>query len=224
MIIKYYKLMEFNNLNTKVENTDTITSVSGTSEKVTLKSIGRTTIGTLADSLKVNVTANDSTSVLITHDAKDIVNTFEKNSIKTSLVNVYGKDGKLHTSSRDLESVTIPLSQYPARLEYNLVVNENNMEVEYKTEHLLSSNPSSTLVKLTGKSTSSESELTVTEAISAIDDDLVKIKNNLQNFSYIYDTDSKKVLDLHNYLMNVTTKLNNIAKDLNDVKEKTKNL
>ena len=89
---------------------------------------------------------------------------------------------------------------------------------------MISYNPSTTLVTLSGKSTSSQSELSIPEAITAIDNDLVKIKNNLQNFSYIYDNDTKKVLDLHNYLININTKLNNIAKDLTDVKEKTKDL
>lgn len=219
--------MEFNNkkessvdsnINTTLNNTNT--------EKVTLKSTERATVGSIPNSLKVDVKVkpDDSTSVLVTHDAKEVMNTFDKNKVKTSLVNIYGKDGRLYTSSRDLESVTVPLSQYPARLEYNLTVVENGVEVEYKSDHLLSTNPSTTLVNLSGKSTSSQSEVTLPEAITAIDNDLVKIKTNLQNFSYIYDEDSKKVLDLHNYLTNINTKLNNIAKELENVKTKTKDL
>lgn len=219
--------MEFNNkkessvdsnINTTLNNTNT--------EKVTLKSTERATIGSIPNSLKVDVKVkpDDSTSVLVTHDAKEVMNTFDKNKVKTSLVNIYGKDGRLYTSSRDLESVTVPLSQYPARLEYNLTVVENGVEVEYKSDHLLSTNPSTTLVNLSGKSTSSQSEVTLPEAITAIDNDLVKIKTDLQNFSYIYDEDSKKVLDLHNYLTNINTKLNNIAKELENVKTKTKDL
>jgi len=218
--------MEFNNLNTS-SKTDTSTQVNPTSvEKVTLKSTERTTVGAIPNSLKVDVQTkpDDLSAVVVTHDAKEIINTFDKNKVKTSLVNVYGKDGKLHTSSRDLESVSVPLSQFPARLEYDLVVVENGVEVEYKSDHLISSTPTSTLVTLTGKSTSSQSDLTLPEAIAAIDNDLVKIKTNLQNFSYIYDPDSKKVLDLHNYLTNFNTKLNNIAKELENVKEKTKGL
>ena len=218
--------MEFNNTSrsTVTEATTSVASVSPTTEKVILKSTERATVGTIPNNLKVDVKSNDSVSVLVTHDSKDLMNSFDKSKVKTSLVNVYGKDGKLHTSSRDLESSVIPLSQFPARLEYNLVVVENGVEVEYKTDHLISSNPSTTLVTLSGKSTSSQSELSIPEAITAIDNDLVKIKNNLQNFSYIYDNDTKKVLDLHNYLININTKLNNIAKDLTDVKEKTKDL
>lgn len=219
--------MEFNNTNrnTTAEATTSVASASTSSvEKVILKSTERATVGSIPSNLKVDVKGNDSVSVLVTHDSKDLIGSFDKNKVKTSLVNIYGKDGKLHTSSRDLESAVIPLSQFPARLEYDLVVVENGVEVQYKTDHLISSTPSNTLVTLTGKSTSSQSEVTLKEAISAIDDDLVKIKNNLQNFSYIYDVDSKKVLDLHNYLININTKLNNIAKDIEDVKEKTKGL
>lgn len=219
--------MEFNNTNrnTTAEATTSVASASTPSvEKVVLKSTERATVGSIPSNLKVDVKNNDSVSVLVTHDSKDLMGSFDKNKVKTSLVNIYGKDGKLHTSSRDLESAVIPLSQFPARLEYDLVVVENGVEVQYKTDHLISSTPSNTLVTLTGKSTSSQSEVTLKEAITAIDDDLVKIKNNLQNFSYIYDVDSKKVLDLHNYLININTKLNNIAKDIEDVKEKTKGL
>ena len=219
--------MEFNNTNrnTIAEATTSVASASTPSvEKVVLKSTERATVGSIPSNLKVDVKNNDSVSVLVTHDSKDLMGSFDKNKVKTSLVNIYGKDGKLHTSSRDLESAVIPLSQFPARLEYDLVVVENGVEVQYKTDHLISSTPSNTLVTLTGKSTSSQSEVTLKEAITAIDDDLVKIKNNLQNFSYIYDVDSKKVLDLHNYLININTKLNNIAKDIEDVKEKTKGL
>lgn len=219
--------MEFNNTNrnTTAEATTSVASASTPSvEKVVLKSTERATVGSIPSNLKVDVKNNDSVSVLVTHDSKDLMGSFDKNKVKTSLVNIYGKDGKLHTSSRDLESAVIPLSQFPARLEYDLVVVENGVEIQYKTDHLISSTPSNTLVTLTGKSTSSQSEVTLKEAITAIDDDLVKIKNNLQNFSYIYDVDSKKVLDLHNYLININTKLNNIAKDIEDVKEKTKGL
>lgn len=219
--------MEFNNTNrnTTAEATTSVASASTSSvEKVILKSTERATVNSIPSNLKVDVKSNDSTSILVTHDSKDLISSVDKNKVKTSLVNIYGKDGRLHSSSRDLESAVIPLSQFPARLEYDLVVVENGVEVEYKSSHLLSSNPSTTLVNLSGKSTSSQSELTLKEAVTAIDDDLVKIKNNLQNFSYIYDTDSKKVLDLHNYLININTKLNNIAKDIEDVKEKTKGL
>ena len=219
--------MEFNNTNknTTAEATTSVASASTSSvEKVLLKSTERATVNSIPSNLKVDVKSNDSASILVTHDSKDLMGSVDKNKVKTSLVNIYGKDGRLHSSSRDLESAVIPLSQFPARLEYDLVVVENGVEVEYKSSHLLSSNPSTTLVNLSGKSTSSQSELTLKEAVTAIDDDLVKIKNNLQNFSYIYDTDSKKVLDLHNYLININTKLNNIAKDIDDVKEKTKGL
>lgn len=218
--------MEFNTINKSAEVSTKETSAQTTAEKVVLKSTERATVGSIPNNLKVDVKnkPDDSTSVVVTHDAKEVVNTFDKSKVKTSLVNIYGKDGKLHTSSRDLESVTVPLSQFPARLEYDLIVVENGVEVEYKSDHLISSTPTTTLVNLSGKSTSSQSEMTVTEAISAIDNDLVKIKSNLQNFSYIYDDESKKVLDLHNYLTNINTKLNNIAKELDNVKEKTKGL
>ena len=101
---------------------------------------------------------------------------------------------------------------------------ENGIEVEYNTSQLLSSEPSTVLSSLTGKSTSSKSELTIPEAVSSIDDELVKFKNNLESFSYIYDNSQNKVVTLHSYIQSMNTKLNNLTKQLEDVAEKTKNL
>jgi hypothetical protein len=216
--------MEFNNNKiTGVSITEAPVLPTST-EKVILKSTERASVNTLTNSIKVDVTKNTFDTVLVTHDVKDITNSFSPTSIKTSLVDIYGKDGRLFSSARTLESAEIPLSQYPARLEYKLVVVENGIEVEYNTSQLLSSEPSTVLSSLTGKSTSSKSELTIPEAVSSIDDELVKFKNSLESFSYIYDNSQNKVVTLHSYIQSMNTKLNNLTKQLEDVAEKTKDL
>lgn len=216
--------MEFNNNKTTGVSTTEAPVIPTSIEKVTLKSTERSSVNTLTNSIKIDVTKNTFDTVLVTHDVKDITSSFSPTSIKTSLIDIYGKDGRLFSSSRTLESVEIPLSQYPARLEYKLVVVENGIEVEYNTSQLLSSEPSTVLSSLTGKSTSSKSELTIPEAVSSIDDELVKFKNNLESFSYIYDNSQNKVVTLHSYIQSMNTKLNNLTKQLEDVAEKTKNL
>lgn len=216
--------MEFNNTKTTGVSTTETPVLPTSTEKVTLKSTERSSVNTLTNSIKVDVTKNTFDTVLVTHDVKDITNSFNPTSIKTSLVDIYGKDGRLFSSSRTLESAEIPLSQYPARLEYKLVVVENGIEVEYNTSQLLSTEPSTVLSSLTGKSTSSKSELTIPEAVSSIDDELVKFKNNLESFSYIYDNSQNKVVTLHSYIQSMNTKLNNLTKQLEDVAEKTKNM
>lgn len=216
--------MEFNNNKTTGVSTTEAPVIPTSIEKVTLKSTERTSVNTLTNSIKIDVTKNTFDTVLVTHDVKDITSSFSPTSIKTSLIDIYGKDGRLFSSARTLESVEIPLSQYPARLEYKLVVVENGIEVEYNTSQLLSTEPSTVLSSLTGKSTSSKSELTIPEAVSSIDDELVKFKNNLESFSYIYDNSQNKVVTLHSYIQSMNTKLNNLTKQLEDVAEKTKDL
>ena len=216
--------MEFNNNKTTGVSTTEAPVIPTSIEKVTLKSTERTSVNTLTNSIKIDVTKNTFDTVLVTHDVKDITSSFSPTSIKTSLIDIYGKDGRLFSSARTLESVEIPLSQYPARLEYKLVVVENGIEVEYNTSQLLSTEPSTVLSSLTGKSTSSKSELTIPEAVSSIDDELVKFKNNLESFSYIYDNSQNKVVTLHSYIQSMNIKLNNLTKQLEDVAEKTKDL
>lgn len=215
--------MEFNDTNKTTDNLSS-TATPVVEDKVILNSPERTTIGSLPNALSVSVSNNTSDSVLVTHDSTNVQNLFTKDNIKTSLVGIYGRSGRLHLSSKTIESAEIPLSEFPVKLEYTFIVADNGNEIEYTSEVLLPSVPTNSLVTLTGKSTSSQNELTIPNAIASLDADLVKIKNNLQSFSYIYNISEKKVVSLHDYLININTKLVNLAKDIADVKEKTKDL
>jgi len=149
---------------------------------------------------------------------------YNKDNIKTSLVTIYGKNNRLEMSSRDIETLTVPLSELPARLEYIFTVLENNIPVEYKADYLIPSTDTKIILPINGKRESSISEVTTSEALPILDNEIVNIKNNLQNLSSIYSTDENKVVTLQSYIQTLNTKINNLTKQLEDVAEKTKNL
>ena len=215
--------MEFNNTN---KETILVTSskTEGVTETVMLKSSDRASVTSIPNMVKVNTSLTTPSMVTVTHDVRELKSQFSDLNVKTSLINIYGKDGKIFTSNRDIESVNIPLSSYPARLEYNFTVVENGIEVEYKGDHTLSSNAKESLISVSGKVNNSQVELTIPQAVSKLDDELSNIKNNLQNFSFIYDESSKKYVNLQNYLLSISSKLDILTKDIADVKEKTKDL
>jgi archaellum component FlaC len=215
--------MEFNNKLAEASKEVSATN-SFSTDKVILKSTERASINTLTNTVKIDVTKASVDSVLVTHDVKDLLGAFDSSSIKRSLVNIYGKDGRLHASSRNIESIQIPLSQYPARLEYDLTVVENGIEVEYKLSQQLPTEPTTILASTTGKSTSSKSELTIPEAIVTIDDEITKFKNNLESFSFIYDNNQNKVVSLHSYLQSLNIKIDNLTKELADATKEIKTL
>ncbi len=215
--------MEFNNTNKEIISVIS-SKTEGVTETVMLKSSDRASVTSIPNMVKVNTSLTTPSMVTVTHNVRELTSQFNSSNIKTSLINIYGKDGKIFTSNRDIESVNIPLSSYPARLEYNFTVVENGIEVEYKGDHTLSSNAKESLISVSGKVNNSQVELTIPQAVSKLDDELSNIKNNLQNFSFIYDESSKKYVNLQNYLLSISSKLDILTKDIADVKEKTKDL
>lgn len=213
--------MEFNKPIT--QNSD-ISLPDLSTEKVQLTSVERSTIKPINGTLKIDTKPLDDGSVKVSHNAKEITSAVDKDAIKRSLVNIYGKDGRLFSSSRDIESVNIPLSQYPARLEYEFLVIQNGKEVEYKSSILLPITEKTTISSPAGKISSSISEMTISEGITTLDREIVNIKQTLDNFYFIYDDFQKKSLPLHQYINNLSTSLDNLVKDINDIKTKIKDL
>lgn len=215
--------MEFNNKKAEI-STPEVSAQPPTKETITLKSSERPTINTLNNVVKVDVAEKDINTIIVSHDVRNLVSELGKDSISRSLVTIYGKSGRLFASSKEIEAAEIPLSQYPIKLEYELTTIQNGKEVEYKGSQLVNTSEGTSYTTLTGKETSSVSELTIPESISTIDSDLVKIKNNLESFSFVYDKSQNKSVPLHEMLNNITTKLDILTKSLYDVKEKVKDL
>ena len=73
--------MEFNTINKSAEVSNKETSAQTTAEKVVLKSTERATVGSIPNNLKVDVKnkPDDINSVVVTHDAKEVLNTFDRN-------------------------------------------------------------------------------------------------------------------------------------------------
>ena len=214
--------MEFNKNIVEVSKNETSTSKE--EELIKLKSSERSVTNTLNNAVKVEVSQKNTNTILVSHDVRDIINNIGKENISKSLINLYGKNGKLFSSSKAIESVEIPLSEYPIKLEYDLTVTSNDKEVEYKGNQLVNTNPGISYTTLTGKVNSTINTVTPIEAINIIDNDLEKIKNNLDSFSFIYDKSQNKTVPLHEFLNDLSTKIENINKILEDDKTKTKNL
>lgn len=215
--------MEFNQIN---KTTEVVTNnETKVEERVVLSSASVSNVEVLSNSVKVDTVDKDRNTITVSHDVSALTSSFNNDNIKSSLVTIYGATGKLYTSPRSIESVDIPKSEYPIRLEYTFVSQDDKgIESEYSTSYIVPLTTSTIVLSPTGDTTSSNKEMSISEAIQVLDQDLLKIKNNLQNFSYLYDNSQKKVVTLQSYLMSLTSKLDTIAKDLNDVKEKTKDL
>ena len=212
--------MEFNK---PTEVVSEIITKDLSTEKVQLTSVERSTIKPINGTLKIDTKPLDDGSIKVSHNAKEITSSVDKDAIKRSLVNIYGKDGKLFSSSRDIESVNIPLSQYPARLEYEFLAIQNGKEVEYKSSVTLPTTEKTTISSPTGKTSSSISEMTVSEGIVTLDKEIVTIKQNLDDFYFIYDDTQKKNIPLHQHIVNLSVKIDNLLYELNDIKKKIKN-
>lgn len=215
--------MEFNQTN---KTTEVVTNKeTKVEERVVLSSASVSNVEVLSNSVKINVKDVDRETLRITHDTRELTSNFNKDNIKTTLVDVYGASGRLYASSRNIESMDIPKSEYPIRLDYTFTLqNDKGIESTYTTSYNVPVTDASVLLSPTGNSTSSVSSITIPEAITKIDEDLTKIKNNLQNFSFIYDNSQKKTVSLHNYLMNLSTAIENLTTELTDVKNKIKDL
>jgi hypothetical protein len=215
--------MEFNQTNKTTEVVNN--KETKVEERVVLSSASVSNVEVLSNSVKIDVKDVDRETLRITHDTRELTSNFSKDNIKTTLVDVYGASGRLYASSRNIESMDIPKSEYPIRLDYTFTLqNDKGIESTYTASYNVPVTDASILLSPTGNSTSSVSSVTIPEAITKIDEDLTKIKNNLQNFSFIYDNSQKKTVSLHNYLMNLSTAIENLTTELTDVKNKIKDL
>lgn len=214
--------MEFNTQNTPQPEIKTETKVE---ERVILSSSSVSNVEVLSNSVKVDTVDKSRDTITVTHDVTALTSSYTKDNIKSSLVNVYGSSGKLYSSPRNIESVDIPKSEYPIRLEYTFITQDaTGIQSEYTTSYNVPLTTNTTLLSPTGASTSSNKEMSVSEAIKVLDDDMLKIKNNLQNFSFLYDNSQKKVVTLQSYLMNISSQLETITKELADVKQKVESV
>jgi archaellum component FlaC len=213
--------MEFNNKQITTAATSTTEVVA---DKIKLTSTERVNNASIKDAINLTTKVEDSNTVLVSHDTRDLKNTYNKDSIKTSLVTVYGKNNRIAMSSKDIETIAIPLSEFPARVEYNFTVMENNSPVEYKADYLIPTKDSSVMLPIYGKQLSSISEVTLPEAVSVLDDEIAKIKTNLQDFSFVYDKSQNKVVPLQQLIINLATTVDELSKTLNDVKKKVEDM
>lgn len=214
--------MEFNK-QTITNTTATTSTPEVVADKIKLTSPERVGVASINNALKISTTV-ESTKILVSHDLRDLKNMYNKDDIKTSLVTIYGKNNRLEMSSRDIETLTVPISELPARLEYNFTVLEGETPVDYKADYLIPVTSTNIVLPITGKKSSSVSEVPSSEAIPILDNEIVNIKNNLQNLSSIYDSNENKVVTLQSYIQTLNTRINNLTKQLEDVAEKIKDL
>ncbi len=212
--------MEFNIKNITTATTSTTEVVA---DKVKLVSPERTSNSSIKDIISVSVSTT-SGALLVSHDLRDLKKTYNKDSIKKSLVTIYGKNSRIAASSKDIETLSIPLSELPARLEYNFTVMENNTPIEYTADYLIPTKNTTTLLSLNGSKQTSTSESTIPEAITILDTEIANIKTNLQDFSFIYDKSQNKVVPLQQLINNLSSTLEEVSKSLEDVKKKVENM
>lgn len=214
--------MEFNNK--IIESTTATSDKEVVVDKIKLTSPERVSTNSISGGITVNTSTSDANAFLVSHDVRELKKNYNKDSIKTSLVTIYGKNSRVAMSSKDVETLAIPVSELPARLEYTFIVMENDIPVEYKADYLIPSKDSTAILPLHGKKQSSISEATIPESIAILDEEIKNIKTNLQDFSFLYDKNQNKVIPLQQLVLNLSTQIENLTKEIEDVKKKVKDL
>lgn len=107
-----------NNKTSSVDNT--IGTTTTTNSQVILKSPSTASNKTLNATLSIDVIPNDN-NIIVNFSSKDVTSKFDSNNIRTKLLTLYGKNGRLYTTTRDIESISIKPSEFPARLEYEFI-------------------------------------------------------------------------------------------------------
>lgn len=210
--------MEFNIIANNNEGRNPVINTS--EERVEIHSPSRGNVSSYKDALKIKTELSPNNMINISHDVRDAKAKFGRNNIKSSLVTIYGENGRIAMSSKEMETLAIPVSEFPAKLEYNLTVMENSIPVEYKVEYNIPTKNSTAVLTAIGKYESAKSSSTLTEAVQQLDDQIVNVKNILYDFSSIYDINEKKVLSLHDFILNLSNKIDKISKDINEIREK----
>lgn len=217
--------MEFNNkINSSVGVTTDTTVSQISNEKVTLISPSKASSKVINASVLVDTVA-DANGVIVHFSSKEVVDQFDKDVISTKLLTVYGKSGRLYMTSRDVESIPIKPTEFPVRLEYKFItIDDKGVESEYNTFYTVPQFTTSSKLILTGASTNTIQSNDIPSAVSILDNEIYNIKNNLQTFSTFYDYNLKKDVSLQNTITNILTRLDNLVTQVDDLKEKTKDL
>lgn len=201
------------------------TTTSNTNTELVLKSPSRASNKTLNATLSIDVIPNDN-NIIVNFSSKDVTSKFDSNNIRTKLLTLYGKNGRLYTTTRDIESIPIKPSEFPARLEYEFITidddkNETKYSAVYNIPQFL---VSSSKLNLSIENTSTTLTTDVPSAINLLDSEIYNIKNNLQTFSTFYDNSLKKDVSLQHVIINILSKLDNLTQQVDELKEKTKDL
>jgi len=212
--------MEFKTINTTLP-TEVVNSIID--KKIKLKSSDVFNLSTILNIVKIDI-VSELFGLKLTHDSTELVKLYKDFDIKSNLINIYGKSGKLYASSRTIQSLDIPLSELPANLEYIFSVTNGKTTIEYGSNIIIPNTTTTFLLTLDGVTNTLQSDVTLEQAIVSLDNEIVLLKNNLQNFSFIYDNSQKKVVTLQSYLTNLSTKIDNLTKAIDDVKTQIENL
>jgi hypothetical protein len=214
-------IMEFNTTATTQKKVNIAPS---TEQDVTLISSSNNTINVLKEKLLVSVVLEANNTITISHNATDILRLYQYADIKSSLLTINGKKGRLFYSSKAIEAFNIQLNDFPAYLEYTLAVVEAGILTEYKGRFSIPAITTDYLLTLEGSSTSSIKTVSVPEAVESIDKELYTLKNNLNNIYYITSTSDKKVVPLHQLIQDLEISISKLTKEVDELKEKVKDL
>lgn len=221
--------MEFNNkITSSVDNmigtTTNTNTISTTDNQVVLRSSSGASSKTLDATLLVTTSSIDS-NIIVSFSSSDIVAQFNPDNIRSKVLTVYGKNGRLYLTNRDVESISIKPSEFPARVEYNFVtIDDDSNETRYSAVYTIPQFDSTSKITLNSTSTNTVLKTDTNSAITIIDSEVYNIKNNLQKISTFYDNNLKKDVSLQNIITNILTRLDNLTVEINELKEKTKNL
>lgn len=214
--------MIFNNNNSvgSVTATDTTSSKE---ETINLISQNKPSIATIDGKLTVSTKSVDG-GVQVSFSSKEISDQIDPTTVRTKLLTVYGKSGRIYTTSRDIETFDIKSVNFPARLEYKIVTVLDGIEREYTADYMVAQYETTSKITLSAKQTNSVVSVTVPTAVNILDQEVYNMKNNFEKFSIYYDPNQKKDVYLHNIIDNIQIQLNNITTQINELKEKTKDL
>lgn len=213
--------MEFNTTTTSAQPAKVTVPAQ---QEVTLISSTNNTINVLKEKLHVSVVLEANNTITISHNATDILRLYEYANVKSSLLTINGKNGRLFYSSKAIEAFNIQLNDFPAYLEYTLAVLEAGILTEYKGRFSIPAISTEYLLTLEGSSTSSIKKVSISEAVETIDKEVYTLKNNLNNIYYITSLSDKKVLPLHQLIQILEISISKLTKEIDELKKEVKTL
>ena len=216
--------MIFNNNNNNSTGSVITTSTNTTQmDSVNLISQNKPSITTIDGKLNVSTQSVEG-GVQVSFSSKEITDQIDPTTIRTKLLTVYGKSGRIYTTSRDIETFDIKSTNFPARLEYKITTVNEGIEREYTADYVIAQYQTSSKITLSAKQTNTVTTVDVPTAVNVLDQEIYNMKNNFEKISIYYDTNQKKDVYLHNVIDNIQIQLNNLTTQINELKEKTKDL